>query len=91
MTEAVYELVSLHGLRQKLRYIDINDHKCDVYFLTIRLFSAGLGEVLFGSLCISHLQSGKSCSVQCFDIARLPLQHPEAIVPHTGIVNILLL
>lgn len=64
-------------------------YRCNGYFLTIRLFSACLGEVLFGSLCISHLQSGKSCSVQCFDIGRLPLQHPQAIVPHTGIVNIL--
>lgn len=61
----------------------------NVLALTIWLLSAGLGEVLFGILCISHLQSGHTCPVQCFDITRSPLQYPQAVVPHTSIVNTL--
>lgn len=63
----------------------------DASFLTIRLLSAGLGEVLLGSLCISHLQSGYSRPVQCFHIPWSPLQYPQAVLPHTRIVNTLLL
>lgn len=59
------------------------------FFFTIRLLSAGLDEVLFGCLCISHLQSGYPCPVQCLDIAWPPPQHPQAVVPHTSIVDIL--
>lgn len=59
------------------------------FFFTIRLLSAGLDEVLFGCLCISHLQSGYPCSVQCLDIAWPPPQHPQAVVSHTSIVDIL--
>lgn len=62
---------------------------CCIFFFTVRLLSAGLDEVLFGHLCISHLQSGYSRPVQRLNITWPPPQHPQAVVLHTGIVNTL--
>lgn len=67
------------------------DNDAVVISLTIRLLTAGLRQILSGSLGISHLQSGHSCSVQCFDIIWSPLQHTQAVVLYPSVVNVLFL
>lgn len=57
----------------------------------MRLFSAGLGEIVFGGLCISQFQSGYPCPVQSFDIIRAPRQNLQAVFPYPSKVNTLFL
>lgn len=65
---------------EKPGYICLNNYYVNlllkimmVWVFTIRLLFRGLDEVLFGCLCISHLQSGYPGPVQRFGIAWSPL------------------
>lgn len=58
---------------------------------TIWLLFADLGEVLFGCLCVSHLQSGHPRPVQRLDVAWLPLQHPQAVLQDPSGIHLLFL